>query len=653
MENGNEKFSFQAESRQLLSLMVHSVYSNKEIFLRELISNASDAIDRLRFEAITKPELLKSNKAFEIRIETDKNARTLTITDNGIGMNHDDLINHIGTIARSGTQEFIKKLKENKSESSINDMIGQFGVGFYSAFMVADKVIIETRKAGEDEAYRWESDGQGEYTITPTEREEHGTKITLYLKPVDEENGLDDFTDFYVISNIVKKYSDFINYPIIMKEEVEEVEKDAEEKPKKDGKKTESINEKTLNSMKPIWTRPAAEVKEEEYKEFYRHITHDWNDPLKTILYRGEGTVEFYSLLFIPSRAPFDFYYQGYKSGLQLYVKKVLIMEAFEDLLPKYLRFIKGVVDSPDLPLNISREILQKDRGVLQIKKSLTKKVLDSLQEMLNEDKKKYLNFWQEFGNALKEGVISDFENREKILGLLLYDSSYDSSKQTSLDEYLSRMKEGQNEIYYINAESKNNAENSPHTEVLKEKGFEVLYMTSPVDEIMMQSITEYKGKKFKSAAKGNLVIGSKEDQDKSEKEIKEKQNEFAGLLKWLGEKLEKNIKEVRISQRLVNAPACIVGEDYDISPHLERIIKRDNESEIPFKKRILEVNPVHPILIKMNESYKKNRHDPLLSDYAELLLGYALLAEGAELPDPIKFNKTLLSLMEKNLIIS
>jgi len=653
MEHNTEKFSFQAESRQLLNLMVHSVYSNKEIFLRELISNASDAIDRLRFEAITKPELITSSKPFEIRIEADRNARTLTIIDNGIGMNHDDLVNHIGTIARSGTQEFIKKLKENKSNSSINDMIGQFGVGFYSAFMVADRVSIETRKAGENEAYRWESDGQGEYTITPIEKEEHGTKITLYLKPVDEENGIDDFTDFYVISNIVKKYSDFINYPIIMKEEREEIEKDKDGKPKKDGKKEKVIEDRILNSMKPIWTRPVSEVKPEEYKEFYRHITHDWNEPLKTIAYRGEGTVEFYSLLFIPSHAPFDFYYQGYKSGLQLYVKKVLIMEAFEDLLPKYLRFIKGVVDSPDLPLNISREILQKDRSILQIKKSLTKKILDSLQEMLNEDKKSYLNFWQEFGTALKEGVIADFENREKILSLLLYDSSHDSSKPTSLDEYISRMKEGQNEIYYINAESRSSAENSPHLEALKEKGFEVLYMVSPVDEIMMQSVTEYKGKKFKSAAKGNLELGNKEEQEKREKEIKEKQNEFSGLLKWLGEKLEKNIKEVRISSRLVNAPACIVSEDYDISPHLERIIKRDNESDIPLKKRILEINPDHPVLTKMNESYKKNRHDPLLSDYAELLLGYALLAEGAELPDPVKFNKTLLSLMEKNLIIS
>ncbi len=649
MPGETETFQFQAESRQLLDLMIHSIYTNKEIFLRELISNASDALDKIRIESITNPNLINPGENLEIRLESDKNARTLSIIDNGIGMNRDELINHIGTIARSGTQEFINKLKENKSQETLNEMIGQFGVGFYSAFMAADKIILLTRKAGEEEAYRWESSGDGQYTIIEEEKPNHGTTVILHLKPVDQENGIEDFSESYVISRIVKHYSDFINYPIIMKEEREEIEKDKDGKPVKDGKKTTVIEDKTLNSMKPIWSRSQSEVPAEEYNDFYKHITHDWTEPLKTIPFKAEGTLEFYSILFIPSKAPFDFYYQGYKSGLQLYVKKVMIMEAFEDLLPKYLRFMRGVVESSDLSLNISREMLQKDRQVNQMKKSLTKKVLDSLTDLFANDKETYLKFWKEFGDALKEGVTSDFENRDKLMGLLLFDSSNDPEKLTSLEDYVSRMKDGQEEIYYLSGETRNIVENSPHLEAIKQKGYEVIFLLRPIDEIVVQYIPDFKGKKLKSAAKGTFDAGSKEENEKAEKEIKEKETEYGDFMKFIKEKLDQSVKDVRLTNRLVSAPACLVGEDFDMSPYLEKLLQKENSSKT-VTKRVLELNPKHDIIIKMNEKYRQDKDNPILKDYAELLLGYATLSEGGVLQDPIKFNKLVIDLMDKGL---
>lgn len=649
MSATTEKFQFQTESRQLLDLMVHSIYTNKEIFLRELISNASDALDKLRIEVLSNPGLIAPGEKLEIRLEADKDAKTLTITDNGIGMSHDDLIQHIGTIAKSGTKEFMEKIKGGKSKEDLSEMIGQFGVGFYSSFMAADRVTILTRKAGTTSAYLWSSYGDGEFTITEAEKPSQGSVITLYLKPADPDNGLEDFTDPYTIARVVKHYSDFINYPIIAKDEREEIEKDADGKPKKDGKKTRIIEDKTLNSMKPIWTKPQADVTEEEYHDFYKHISHDWNEPLKTINYRAEGTMEFYSLLFIPSHAPFDLFYQGYKSGLQLYVKKVLIQEAFEDLLPKYLRFMKGVVESSDLPLNISRELLQKDRHITQMKKSLTKKALDSLQELYDKDALNYLKFWKEFGDALKEGVISDFENRDKLTGLLLFDSSNDPEKLTSLDEYIERMKEGQNEIYYITGESRHILENSPHLEKLKEKGYEVLFLLKPIDEILSQYLNEFKGKKLKSANKGDLDIASKDEKKKIEEEMKGKTDEFSGLLQLIQSKLEQNIKEVRLSSRLVSAPACLVGGEYDISPHLEKLLQKENAGKTP-PKRILEVNPNHPILVKMKDKFAQNKDDTRLADYSELLLGYAVLSEEGALPNPVRFNKLVVDLMDISL---
>lgn len=649
MSTKPETFQFQTESRQLLDLMVHSIYTNKEIFLRELVSNASDALDKLRIETISRPDLVAAGEKLEIRIDADPKAKTLTITDNGIGMDREDLISHIGTIAKSGTKEFMEKIKDNKAKENISEMIGQFGVGFYSAFMAADRVTILTRKAGMPGAHLWSSYGDGEFTITNAEKPAQGTVITLYLKPADPDNGLEDFTDPYTISRVIKHYSDFINYPIIMKEEREEVEKDADGKPKKDGKKTKIIEDKTLNSMKPIWTKPQSDVSQEDYHDFYKHISHDWNEPLKTVNYRAEGTMEFYSLLFIPSHAPFDLFYQGYKSGLQLYVKKVLIQEAFEDLLPKYLRFMKGVVESSDLPLNISREMLQKDRHINQMKKSLTKKTLDSLQEMYDKDALNYLKFWKEFGDALKEGVISDFENREKLTGLLLFESSNDPEKMTSLEEYIERMKNGQNDIYYITGESRHILENSPHLEKLKEKGYEVLYLTRPIDEILSQYLNEFKGKKLRSANKGDLDIASKEEKKKIEEEMKEKKDEFSGLLQFIQTKLDQNVKEVRLSTRLVSAPACLVGGEFDMSPHLEKLLQKENAGKAPVK-RILEVNPQHPILVKMKEKFSLNKEDGRLADYSELLLGYAILSEEGSLPDPIRFNKLMVDLMDRSL---
>ncbi|MCX7820595.1 MAG: molecular chaperone HtpG [Brevinematales bacterium] len=626
----SERFSFQAETKRLLDLVIHSIYTNKEIFLRELISNASDAIDKLRLLSLTDSKLTFQNG--EIWILADKDKRTLSIIDNGIGMNKDDLINHIGTIAKSGTSEFLAKISENKA-NNIAELIGQFGVGFYSAFMVSDKVEVITKKAGENVAYKWESYGEGEYTISEVEKENNGTEVKLYLKPVDEENGIEDYTDEWVISKIVKKYSDFIQYPI--KTYVEDKEKKTKE-------------EKILNSMKPIWRKSSSEIGSQELEEFYKHISHDWNKPLKHILYKAEGTLEFYSLLFIPSKAPFDFYFQGYKGGLSLYVKKVLIAESYEDLLPKYLRFVKGVVESSDLSLNISRETLQNDRIIVQIRKNLTKKVLDSLFELLEQDRENYLNFWKEFGNALKEGIISDVDNRNKLISLLLFESTNSDSKLTTFKEYLGRMKEDQKEIYFIASESRVIAENSPHLELLKQKGYEVIFLLNPIDEVMIQYIPEFEGKKIKVIGRGKLDIES-EDFKERKKEVEKKSKEMKDFLSFISKELENQIKEARFSENLISAPCCLVGEEYDISPSLEKYLKKENPL-FTSSKRILELNPFHPVIQKMYEKYRSNSSEESLKDYCELLLDYSLLSEGQPVNDPVKFNKIFANLMEKGL---
>lgn len=640
-------YQFQAETKQLLQLMIHSIYSHKEIFLRELISNSSDAIDKLKFEAITKPEL-KPKEEFAIRIEADKTNRVLTVLDNGIGMSHQEVIDNIGTIARSGTKELLEKLKEQKENM---ELIGQFGVGFYSSFMVADKIVMRTRKAGETNTTKWESSGDGSYTIEESAEglSSCGTSIQLYLKPSNEEDNLEDYSESYIIKGIIKKYSDFISYPIFLKEESEQEVKDKDGnviKDEKDEPKKEIvIEENIINSMKPIWTRSKADVKKEEYAEFYRHISHDWQEPLRTISFQAEGRLEYQSLLFIPEKAPFDFYYQSYEGGLQLYVRRVMIMDNFKEILPRYLRFVKGVVDSSDLPLNISRELLQKNAMVTQMSKALSGRILKELSQLLDKERETYLKFWKEFGAAIKEGVNSDYDNKTALQNLLLFESSLSEGKLITLKEYKDRMKSEQKDIYYIVADSRSSAENSPHIEVFVEKGIEVLYLLDPVDEFVFRNMFEYDGKSVKTVAQAKDEIGSDEDKEKKEKALEEKKKELSDLVSFLQEELKEEVKEVKLSANLGSAPAGISGDDLSMSPQLEKILQASGQAHEKMK-RGLELNPNHSIIQKLQEKFNANKEDIVLKDYAQLLLGYALLAEGAELPDTAKYNKLVASLM-------
>ncbi len=625
----SQTYPFRAEVQQLLDLMIHSLYSHKEIFLRELISNASDALDRLRFEALTRPELLSEGGKLEIRLEADHASRTLTVHDTGIGMSREELIDNIGTIAKSGTRELAEKLRQSKAKGEgetgegLAALIGQFGVGFYSSFMVADRVVVVTRKAGEQEATRWESAGAGEFTVEAAKRDSQGTSVTLRLKPVDEEQGIEDFTEEHAIERIVERYSDFIGYPIV-------------------------LDEKTLNSMKPIWERPASEVKPEEHAEFYKHVSHDWRDPLLTISQRAEGLFEYRALLFVPAEAPFDLFYMGYEGGLKLYVRRVLIVEKSADLLPRYLRFLAGVVDSPDLPLNVSREMLQHDRQIRQIRKALVKKVLDTLTELKEKEGEKYLTLFKAFGRVLKEGPSEDYENKEKIADLLLFQSSHDEEKLSPLSEYVSRMKEGQEAIYYLTGASRASIQSSPHLEAFRAKGIEVLYLTDAVDELVVESVSEYQGKKLKSAGKGTVDLGTAEEKEEKKKELDEKSREYQGLLERVQKVLDDRIKEVRLSARLTASPACLVGAEHDFSPRLEQLLKRDTDR--PRQRRILELNPDHPIVEKLEKLADSDPPNEELAEYAELLYGYAVLAEGSEMPDPAGFARRIADLMARDL---
>src|SRR5215475_3562140 len=641
-------YQFQAETKKLLDLMIHSLYTNKEIFLRELISNASDALDRLRFEALTDPTLLEENDKYEIRLESDKEARTLSISDTGIGMSRDEVMANIGTIARSGTDEARKGLEAAPTAQMAAELIGRFGVGFYSSFMVADKVVLTTRKAGETTATRWESTADGVYLLSEAEYDHRGTTVTLYLKPADPESGLEDFTDQWTLSRIVRKYSDFVTYPIIGKYIREETGEGGGLA--KESESTIVIEDKILNSMKPIWSRPQADVSESEYADFYRHVSNDWTPPFKTVPLKAEGTIEYQALLFIPAQAPYDLFYHGYQGGLRLYAKRVMVMENCEDLLPRYLRFIKGVVDSADLPLNISRQTLQQDRHITQIRKWLTKKVLDVLEELFERDYDNYLKFWGQFGRALKEGASSDYENKDRVLPLLLFQSSADPEKLTTLKAYVGRMNDGQDEIYYLTGESRGVVENSPHLEAFKEKGYEVLYLTEPVDELLVQSLWDYEGKKLKSAGKGTLKLGdNREEKEKAQEELKKKEEEAADLFAAMQKALDENIKQVRLSNRLVASPACLVGAEMDYSPQMERLLQKGKGGG-PRQRRILELNPNHQIFARLQERFRQNKEDKAVGEYAELLLGYALLAEGSEIPEPTKFNRLVVGLMLKTL---
>jgi molecular chaperone HtpG len=643
-----ETFRFQAETRQLLDIVVHSLYSEKEIFLRELISNASDALDRLRFEAFAQPELLEGAGELEIWLEPDAAGRTLTIRDNGIGMSRHEVVENLGTIAKSGTREVLAQAKESGT-SNLAQLIGQFGVGFYSAFMVAERVEVLTRRAGEAHATKWESRGDGEFTVSEAERPGTGTTITLHLKPVDEEHGLPDFTDRWVLRRLVKRSSDFVAYPIKTREE--------RSVPRRDdkgeivaGEYDSTVEEVTLNSRTPLWMRPHAEVGKEEYAELYRHISHDWNEPLDVVPLRAEGRLEYRALLFIPSTAPPGLFYRDQQFGLQLYVRRVLILERCEELLPPYLRFVRGVVDSDDLPLNVSREMVQQDRHLAQMRKWLTRKIVDHLVELSKNDTEKFATIWKHFGRVLKEGVAGDPEVRDRLVPLLRFPSSHDPEALVDFAGYRERMKEGQEEIYYLTGESRVVVESSPHLEAFKAKGYEVLYLLDPVDELVAEALPEVEGKKLRSVGKGDVEIGSEEERKETEAKLEAKKSEVADLLTALGKHLETWISEVRLSARLTSSPACLVGREGDISPHLERLLREAGNAEgFEAPKRILELNPDHPVLAKLQQRFA-GASDAEVDDLAHLLYGYALLAEGSELPDPGRFHRLLAELMAKGL---
>jgi molecular chaperone HtpG len=644
-----ESFEFRAETQRLLDLMINSLYSNKEIFLRELISNASDALDRLRFESLTNAGLMEEGESLEIWLDADPEKRTLTVSDNGIGMSREEAIDNLGTIARSGTRELLERLKTSKTSALPPDFIGQFGVGFYSSFMVAKKVVVVTRRAGEATATRWESAGDGTFKVGDAKRDRHGTSVTLFLKDVDEEDGIGDFTTEYVLGNIIKTYSDFVSYPIKMKVLRDTTETDpVTGKPVEGAEQKVETEERTLNSMKALWERPASQVSPDEYKEFYRHISHDWNEPLETIAQRAEGTLEYRALLFIPSKAPAELYYHAYKGGLTLYVRNVKIIESCEDLLPHYLRFVRGVVDCTDLPLNVSREMLQHTRQIGQIKKALTKKVLDILTDMQAKDAAKYKGFWDEFGRALKEGASSDYDNRDKLLRLLCFESSHDPVDRTTLSGYVSRMKPSQEEIYYLTGESREIVENSPHLEAFKEKGYEVLYLVEPVDELLVQQVWDFDGKRLKSVGKGVIDLGDKDEKEEAKKGREELEKKYAPLLDLLQKKLDEHVKQVRLSTRLTTSAVCLVGTEMDYSPQLEKLLLK-NQAGAPKQRRIMELNPHHPVLEIMWRRCEANREDPVLGDYAELLFGQGLLAEGSELPNPVKFSRQVAELMVRS----
>jgi molecular chaperone HtpG len=617
---------FTAEARQLLQLVIHSIYSNKDIFLRELVSNASDALDKLKMAAYQDKELNADLSDLHIEISVDRDARTLTVRDNGIGMSHDEVVDLIGTIARSGTAELLRKLKEAKDNSISPDLIGQFGVGFYSSFMVADRVTLVTRRAGHQQGVRWESDGQGTYTIGPADDVPFGTSVTLHLKPADVENNLFDYTSEWKIREIIKRYSDFIPYPIRM----------AVKRKGSDGKETTEIE--TLNSMKALWTRPRDEVKEEEYHEFYKHISHDWTDPLETIHMRGEGAVEYEALLFLPARAPFDLYHADAKRGVQLYVKRVFIMDDCEELIPPYLRFVKGVVDAHDLSLNVSREILQQDRQVQVIRKRLVRKVLGTIKEMMTQRPENYRTFWTQFGRALKEGLINDPDNRQAIFECCSFASTHDSSALVTLPEYISRMKEGQKSIYVLTGESRTAIENSPHLEAFKAKGYEVLLLTDPVDEVWVDLGLSFDDKPFQSVARGQIDLPGEQA---AKEQHEQRREEFSGLLKWMAGKLDEHVKEVRLSTRLTTSPACVVTDAADMTPALQRMLRAMGQ-EVPPTKLILELNPDHALVQKLREAHAQRPDDESLAAVVELLYGTAVLAEGGDLPDPARFARLL-----------
>jgi molecular chaperone HtpG len=627
-----EQLEFQAEARQLLELMVHSVYSNKDSFLRELISNASDALDKLRLESLRNKDLEVDSSDLHIEIEADKDERTLIVRDNGIGMTREEVVDLIGTLARSGTAEVRRKLREAKSAAASEDLIGQFGIGFYSTFMVADKVELLTRKAGESDATRWVSTGDGTYTVESLDDAAQGTSITLHLKPEDTEDELHDYTAEWKIRELVKKYSDFIAWPIRM--QVERRTQATEE----GGEEAVTVETQTLNSMKALWARPKDEVSDEEYTEFYKHIAHAWDNPLEVIAMKAEGTFEYQALLFIPSHAPFDLFTRDAKVGVQLYVKRVFVMGDCDQLMPGYLRFVKGVVDAEDMSLNVSREMLQQDRQLTAIRRRLTKKVLSTIKTLQSKRLEDYRTLWAQFGSVLKEGLMSDFDNQDTLLRISSFASTHSDEDLTMLAAYVERMKDGQEQIFYATGQSREQLLRSPHLEAFKAKGYEVLLLTDPVDEVWVGSVTEFDGKPLQSVAKGEVDLDSEDDKAAREAERQEQEKDFADLLGWLKEALVDHVKEVRLSTRLTQSPACLITDDFGMTPALARMYRASGQS-VPVGKRILELNPKHPLITGLQEAQKsRGADDSSLVETAELLYGTALLAEGDVPDDPAKF---------------
>jgi len=623
VETQKETFGFQAEIKQLLDLMIHSLYSNKEIFLRELISNASDAADKLRFEALSDDALFEGDSDLKIWVDVDKEARTITIRDNGIGMNREEVAENIGTIAKSGTKDFFKNLTGDQAKDS--QLIGQFGVGFYSSFIIADRVTLITRKAGMSAKHgvRWESAGDGQYSLENIEREGRGTEVILHLR-----EGEDDLLEDWKIRNIVTKYSDHIVIPVIMKKETPVVDEE--------GKETDAttIEEETVNSTQALWQRNKSEIKDEEYNEFYKHIAHDFEEPMLTIHNRVEGNLEYTAMMFIPNRAPFDLWDRNNRQGIKLYVRRVFIMDDAEHLLPPYLRFVRGIIDSNDLPLNVSREILQNNKQIDQMRNGTVKKILSSLEGMAKNDKEKYAKFWKEFGKVIKEGVLDDHSNRERIAKLLRFASTHDDKldPEITLEDYVSRMKEEQEKIYYITAESFAAAKNSPHLEIFRKKGIEVLLLHEQIDEWLVTHLNEFDGKQLQSITKGDLDLGKLEDEEEK-KQAEKVTEELKPFIERIKEALGDKVKEVKITHRLTNSPACLVADAQAMDASLERMLKAAGQS-IPGSAPVLEINPEHALV----QSIKGEADEDLFKDWASILFDQAQLSEGAQLEDPAAF---------------
>ena len=621
-----ETLGFQAEVKQLLQLMIHSLYSNKEIFLRELVSNASDACDKLRFEALNNSALYGDDGDLKIRISFDKDARTITISDNGIGLSRDDAVEHLGTIAKSGTKEFFSALTGDQAKDA--HLIGQFGVGFYSSFIIAEKVTVVSRRAGleANQAVCWESGGEGDYTVEMIEKANRGTDVTLHLR-----EGEDEFLSAWKLKSIIRKYSDHITLPIVMKKEEWSQEK---------GEQVVTDEDETVNQANALWVRAKSEISDEQYKEFYKHVAHDFEDPLAWTHARVEGKQEYTQLLYIPARAPFDLWDRNARHGIKLYVRRVFIMDDAEQLMPLYMRFVRGVVDSSDLPLNVSREILQQSKDIDGIRSGCTRKVLGMLEDLAENDKEKYATFWEAFGSVLKEGVGEDHANKEKIAGLLRFASTHnDTPEQTvSLADYIDRMKEGQEKIYFVTADTFNAARNSPHLEIFRKKGIEVLLLSDRVDEWVVGNLTEFDGKHLQSVAKGGLDLGKLEDE--AEKQEAEKAaDEYKDLLAKVKTSLGDKVKDVRVTYRLTDSPSCLVSDEHDPSGNLARLLKAAGQAA-PNVKPILEINPHHVVVQRLK--YEEARFD----DWAALLFEQATLAEGGQLDDPATFVKRMNQIM-------